>query len=152
MEMSQRPPHDDEAQFALWNDKRPGTAVDAQSVVVAHRDIPVGESVALLLRLKGFAAVATPTLDRLQLMLEHWKPGALLIDTRLCGEDDFQFVRDAVANPAFRGVLIVAMTNVFPEETPSNIRRIGFDGLCRRPCPVWRLAEVLLQRLGPPAD
>jgi DNA-binding NarL/FixJ family response regulator len=97
----------------------------------------------LLLRLKGFVAVVTSTMASLELMLEHWKPRALLIDTRLCQVDDFRFVRHAARDAAFSSVLIVAMTNVFPEETPRDMMQIGFDGLCRRPCPVWRLADLL---------
>jgi hypothetical protein len=88
-------------------------------------------------------------MENLELMLEHWKPRALLIDTRLCHADDFRFVRHAARNATFSGILVVAMTNIFPEETPRYIRRIGFDGLCRRPCPVWRLADVLEGHLRP---
>jgi CheY-like chemotaxis protein len=150
--MTRRPPHEDERQFALWSPKRPVTAVDSQSVVVAHADVSVGESIALLLRLKGFVAVATSTMENLGLMLEHWKPCALLIDTRLCRADDFRFVRHAVTDPAFGSVLIVAMTNIFPTETPRDMKRIGFDGLCRRPCPVWRLADALAAHFRPPSD
>ncbi|RKE24340.1 CheY-like chemotaxis protein [Paraburkholderia sp. BL23I1N1] len=141
--MTQRPPHEDEGQFALWRLKSPTSAVDSQSMVVAHAEVSVGESMALLLRLKGFVAVATSTMENLELMLEHWKPRVLLIDTRLCHADDFRFVRQAAGDAAFDGVLIVAMTNIFPEETARDIRQIGFDGLCRKPCPVWKLAEAL---------
>ncbi|WP_421377159.1 response regulator receiver protein [Paraburkholderia sp. DD10] len=141
--MSKRPPYADEGQFALWRQKRQTGAVDSRSVVVAHADVPVGESIALLLRLKGFVAVATPTMEQLSLMLEHWKPGMLLIDTRLCQADDFRFVRRAAKDVAFSSVLLAAMTNVFPEERASHIRQIGFDGLFRRPCEVWRLADLL---------
>lgn len=42
----------------------------------------------LLLRLKGFVAVATSTMENLELMLEHWKPRTLLIDAHLCHADD----------------------------------------------------------------
>ncbi|WP_310134368.1 response regulator receiver protein [Paraburkholderia terricola] len=127
----------------MWRQKRLTGAVDSESVVVAHADVPVGESITLLLRLEGFAAVATPTMEQLDLMLEHWKPRVLLIDTRLCHADDFRFVRRAASDAAFSSVLLVAMTNVLPEERASYIRQIGFDGLVRRPCEVWRIADLL---------
>lgn len=136
----------------MWRLKRPLRTVDSQSVVVAHTNIAVGESIALLLRLKGFVAVATSTMENLELMLEHWKPRALLIDTRLCVADDFRFVRHAASDDAFNNVLIVAMTNIFPLETSHDIKRIGFDGLCRRPCPVWKLADVLEGHFDPEPD
>ncbi|MFP3614721.1 response regulator receiver protein [Paraburkholderia sp. SIMBA_050] len=141
--MTKRPPHEDEGQLALWRRKPATGPRDFDSVVVAHADISVGESIALLLRLKGFAAIAVQAMEDLDLMLEHWKPRVLLIDTRLCHADDFRFVRHAANDPAFSCVLLVAMTNIFPEEAASNIRQIGFDGLFRRPCPVWRLADLL---------
>lgn len=141
--MTLRPAHDNGEQFALWRVKPPARAVDSQSVVITHTEIPVGESIALLLRLKGFVAVATSTMENLELMLEHWKPRALLIDTRLCHANDFRFVRHAASDAAFTSVLMVAMTNAVPEERPRAMKRIGFDGLCRGPCPVWRLAEFL---------
>jgi DNA-binding response OmpR family regulator len=141
--MTRRPPHEDERQFALWHSKRTPGEVDSQGVVVAHADISVGESVALLLRLKGFVAVSTSTMENFTLMLEYWKPRAVLIDTRLCHADDFRFVREAAQDDEFRSVLMIAMTKAFPEETPHDMKQIGFDGLCRRPCPVWKLADML---------
>ncbi|SHK96475.1 hypothetical protein [Paraburkholderia terricola] len=49
------------------------------------------DSVALLLRLKEFVAVATETIENQGLMLEDWKLRAVLMDTRLCYADDFLF-------------------------------------------------------------
>ncbi|MGA9915004.1 MAG: response regulator receiver protein [Paraburkholderia sp.] len=141
--MRLRPPREDEEQFALWRLKRSTSAVDTPSVVVAHADIPVGESIALLLRLKGYVAVATSALENLELMLEHWKPRALLIDTRLCRADNFRFIRRTTQDDTLRSVLILAVTHVYPEETAHDMKRIGFDGLCRRPWPVWQLADML---------
>lgn len=150
--MTRRPPHDDEGQFALWGRKRSTSAVDANSVVVAHAEVSVGESIALLQRLKGFVAVATSTLENVELMPEHWKSRALLIDTRLCHADNFCFVRRAMQDDHFKSVLILAMTNVYPEEPTGDMKRIGFDGLCRRPCPVWKLADVLAGHFHPNQD
>lgn len=149
LRMSYRPPHEDEGQFAMWRLKRSPAPVNCRSVIIAHGDVPIGELLALLLRLQGFVAVATSTMERLQLMIEHWKPGALLVDTRLCRANDFSFVRHAASDPAFSGVLLVALTGVFWDEEPTKIRAVGFDGLCRRPCPVWRLADMLEGHFGP---
>jgi DNA-binding NtrC family response regulator len=112
-------------------------------VVVVDADIAVGESIALLLRLKGFSAIHMQHVASVELMLEHWKPQALLVDTRLGKRSDFRFVRNAASDPAFCSTLMGAMTNITPVELPETISRIGFDGLCRRPCPVWRLADLL---------
>lgn len=141
--MNQRPPLDDESQFALWNHKRPSCRLDSPSVMVAHSDIAVGESIALMLRLKGLTAVCTRDIEALQLMLAHWKPRALLFDTRLGRSSDFRLIREASRDPAFANVLMIAMTNLWPYDSPDEVRNCGFDGLCRRPCPVWRLADII---------
>ncbi|MFL9858673.1 hypothetical protein [Paraburkholderia madseniana] len=51
-------------------------------------------------------------MEKLELLLEHWKPREVLIDTRLCKADDFRFVRDAASDTAFSGVVMVEMTNI----------------------------------------
>jgi DNA-binding response OmpR family regulator len=127
--MTQRPPHDDDGRSALWHEKLSPGMVDSQSVVVAHADVQVGESIALLLRMKGFVAIATSTMEQLELMIEYWRPRALLLDTCLCHADDFRFIRHAAEDAAFRSVLIITMTNICPAESPQEMRRIGFDGL-----------------------
>lgn len=132
----------EEGQFAVWNHKRAAARLETPSVMVAHADIAAGESIALLLRLKGLTAVCTRDLDALQLMLAHWKPRALLFDTRLGRSSDFRLIRDAAKDPAFANVLIIAMTHVWPYASPDEVRDLGFDGLCRRLCPVWQLADV----------
>lgn len=132
----------EDSQFALWNHKRSTCRVDAPTVMVAHADIAAGEAIALLLRLKGLTAVCTRDLDALQLMLAHWRPRALLFDTRLGKNNDFRLIRDAAKNPAFANVLMIAMTHAWPYDSPAEVRDLGFDGLCRRLCPVWQLADV----------
>lgn len=132
----------EECQFALWNHKRRAARLDTPTVMVAHADIAAGESIALLLRLKGLTAVCTRDLDALQLMLAHWKPRAVLFDTRLGRSNDFRLIRDAAKDPAFANVLIIAMTHAWPYDSPEEARELGFDGLCRRLCPVWQLADV----------
>ncbi|CAE6844496.1 hypothetical protein R75461_07180 [Paraburkholderia nemoris] len=141
--MTHRPPHDDECQFALWNSKRMMSAREFRSVVVAHADIALGELLALLLRLNEFHAIAIPDMETVELMFGHWWPSALLMDTRLGRRSNFRFIRDAAVNPAFRSVLIVALTSNWRELSPGELRRVGFDGLCRRPCQAWRLADML---------
>jgi DNA-binding response OmpR family regulator len=141
--VTQRRPQDIDTQSGLWSRKRFADARLAQTVVVAHGSTAVGESIALLLNLAGFVAFSIRDIASIEIMLQYWKPGAVLVDTRLCGESDFRFVREAANDPAFGATLFLAMTSVMPEESPEAIKDIGFDGLCRKPCPVWKLADML---------
>lgn len=145
--MSARPPHDDENEVSVWNRKSFIGGSALYSVIVAHADTSVAESIALLLRLKGFAAVVAVDLDSLALMLGHWTPDALLIETRLCRANDFEFVRQAAQHKRLRTIFFVALTDIHVVEQPQSMRSSGFDGLCRKPCPVWRLADMLRQTI-----
>ncbi|MFL9998862.1 response regulator receiver protein [Paraburkholderia sediminicola] len=150
--MARRPPLNDEREFALWNRKRAVSGVDASSVVVAHLEEHIGEALALLLGLGGFVTAYAADMETVEMMLEHWRPSALLIDTRLCRSSDFRYVRKAASNPAFRSVLLIAMTDALPDILPAQLRVLGFDGLCRRPCPLWLLADMLDRHSWPEAD
>ncbi|WCM22573.1 response regulator [Paraburkholderia bryophila] len=145
--MTRRPPHDHEIQFGLWNRKRAAHADARKTVVVAHASTAVGEATALLLSLEGFSAVHTRDVDCIETMLRYWKPEAIFVDTRLGRLSDFRFVRAAAGNPTFRSTLIFAMTSAVSDESAETMKEIGFDGLCRKPCPVWVLAEILKARV-----
>lgn len=145
--MVKRPPHDNESEIALWNPKRSPREPVSLSVVIVHADLAIADSIALLLRLKGFMAVAVSDLESAALMLEHWTPDALLIDTRLCRRSNFELVKRACQDERLRSILLIALTDINVVELPRDIQRKGFDGLCRRPCPTWRLADMLQQAL-----
>lgn len=146
--MSQRPSHDDQSQFALWNRKE-ARAQGTRTVIVAHADAAIGESLALLLKLKGFAAVTAKGLDEVALMLTYWKPQAIFIDTRLGHASGFALVRAVAHDKAYAHILIVAMSNIVTEDSLQEMKDAGFDGLCRRPCPVWRLTDMLGEFFDP---
>ena len=81
------------------------------------------------------------------MLLHYWKPEAIFVDTRLGRLSNFRFVRAAAGDPAFHSTLIFAMTSAVSDELPETMKEIGFDGLCRKRCPVWRLAEMLNARI-----
>jgi DNA-binding response OmpR family regulator len=147
--MIRRAPHDDECQFALWNPKQVMAVRDFRSVVVAHADAAIGETLALMLRLKGFAAFALADMESVELIFGHWWPRALLLDTRLARQADFGFVREAATSPVFRRVLIIAITGVHRERSVAEIRELGFDGLCSRPLQLSRLVHMLDEHFAP---
>jgi DNA-binding response OmpR family regulator len=147
--VTQRSPHDSTNRFVLWNRKQASCAGVRGNVIVAHAEWAIGESIALLLRLKGFGAETVIDLSSVELMLGYWTPDALLLDTRLGKPTDFRFVRAAATNPAYTSTLLIALSNFYPAETADEIRRIGFDGLCQRPCPLWQLTDILAGFFAP---
>lgn len=133
--------------FVFWPPRRRRGLINPGCVVIAHPDRPVAESMALLVRLKGYAAIGCAEIEDLKLMLDYWKPGSLLIDIRLCLDDDFRFIRQAVSDGAFANTLLVALTGMWPAKSPQALKEIGFDGFCYRPCPIWRLADLFCDNL-----
>jgi DNA-binding response OmpR family regulator len=147
--VTRRPFEADQEQFALWQPKRLPTLMPARRVVIAHRDPMIGESFVLLLGLKGLAAQHVRDVDALTMLIEDWHPQALMIDTRLGTGEHSGFVRRLCDNPRHAGTLLLALSNFLPEDCVPVLQEAGFDGHCRRPCPMWRVSEVLADFFAP---
>jgi DNA-binding response OmpR family regulator len=141
--VAKRNPFEDSSEQALWNAKQSRVSWVARKVLVAHKDVAVGESIALLLGFKGFAAIHTVDLSSTRKLIASWEPEALLIDTRLDVETDYAFVRSYTADPANAKRLVLGLSGIFPVDPIDKLREAGFDGHCRRPCPLWRLSDLL---------
>jgi DNA-binding response OmpR family regulator len=141
--VTRRPFEADQDQFALWHPKRLPTLLAGRRVVIAHRDPMIGESFVLLLGLKGVAAQHVRDVDTLTILIEAWHPQALMIDTRLGNGEHTGFVRKLSDDPRHASTLLLALSNFLPEDSVSMLQEAGYDGHCRRPCPMWRLSEVL---------
>lgn len=141
--MTRRPYEANLDHFALWHEKRIGVPVTTRRVAIAHRDAAVAGSLVLLLGLKGFAAQRATNLSALTALLEKWRPQAVMIDTRLIADADTAYVNDLQATGAHTGTLLLAMSNFLPEDLPLSLQQAGFDGHCRRPCPMWHITEIL---------
>ncbi|WP_158939742.1 response regulator receiver protein [Burkholderia sp. S171] len=147
--MTRRPFEADQDQFALWHPKRLPTLMPARRVVIAHLDAMIGESFVLLLGLKGLAAQHVKDVDALTILIEDWHPQVLMIDTRLGTGEHGAFVRKLSDNPSHAGTLLIALSNFLPEDSIPVLQEAGYDGHCRRPCPMWRVSEVLSDFFAP---
>jgi DNA-binding response OmpR family regulator len=135
--------YDDADNIVLWNPKPASRRNSTRSVIVLHSDDAAGEIIALRLRSEGFGAVHQSDVATVELMLDYWRPCALLIDTRSATDEEFRFVGAAAANPMLDQTLLIAITDPALKGTTIEARKLGFDGLCPGPCLVWRLAEML---------
>ena len=149
MSMKERPAYEEELRGALWHRKRTILTNSRPSIVVAHFDQSAAEATALLLRLVGFPAVHAPDFESLNLVLEHWTPRVLLIDTRLMSSRNITSVQDLLNDPAYKRVLFLAMAGTTPGERGEELKRIGFDGFCRRPCEIWGITRIQNEHFRP---
>jgi DNA-binding response OmpR family regulator len=134
---------DDEHEFAFWKTDREAEATAPRRVLVAHKDKAIGESLCVLLSLKGYEAVYAQNIAEGRRYLKCWAPQALLLDTRLDSGSGYDFVRAVRADASCANLLILAMSNIWPLDSVTALRNAGFDGHCRRPCSLWRIADLL---------
>jgi CheY-like chemotaxis protein len=134
---------DGEAEFALWKHGNPATSKLARRVLIGHRDKAIGESLVLLLSLKGYEAVHAADQTKVRCFLKWWKPHAVLLDTRLDSISDYPFTRGIRSERTSPEILLLAMSNIWPLDPIEQLKEAGFDGHCRRPCSLWRIVDIL---------
>lgn len=128
---------------ALWNRKSGGAFANTPRVVIASTDRNIAESMVLLLGLKGFPSrLATNTLS-VQKVLEQWAPHAIFLDTRVGGNAHLELALKISQRKDSCSVMLVAMSSSPSEEKEIKMRRVGYDGFLRRPCPIWQMADML---------
>jgi hypothetical protein len=142
--VSNRLPYDDTSQHALRNRKKFTPILPMlRRVIVAHVEAPVGESISMMLGFKGFPSMYAPDLRSTRRLLDEWGAQALLLDTRLDIDADFAFVRGFTGTSKNADRPIIALSSIYPENSMETLQAAGFDGHCRRPCPMWRLSDIL---------
>lgn len=135
--------NEDERHFALWSVKRTHMPVGPPRVLIAHQDKQISESLGALLRLTGLQVMQTQNLKSARSLLLNWKPQALILDTRLDSDSDYEFIRALRPDADRTGRLLVAISNVWPADPVETLKDAGFDAHCRRPCATWRLVDML---------
>ncbi|WP_345815995.1 histidine kinase [Paraburkholderia sp. PREW-6R] len=115
----------------------------SRRVLIGHRDTAIGESLVLLLTLKGYEAIHAGDLTKVQCFLKWWRPHAILLDTRLDAVLDYRFTRTLRSDLANADVLLLAMSNIWPRDPIGQLKDAGFDGHCRRPLSLWRVVDIL---------
>lgn len=141
--MTRRVSLDDETEFAIWKHRIKAERVAARRILIGHRDRAIGESLVLLLSLKGYEAIHAADLIKVKSFLKWWRPHAILLDTRLDSLADYAFVRTVRAEPSNVDILLLAMSNIWPLDPVGPMKDAGFDGHCRRPCSLWRVVDIL---------
>jgi CheY-like chemotaxis protein len=134
---------EDERQYALWSAKRARIPVLSPRVLIAHQDKVMAESLAALLRLTGLQVMHAQNLASARSLIHNWKPQALLLDTRMDSNSGYSFIRALRLDTDIKDRLLVAISNVWPDDPIETLKAAGFDAHCRRPGATWRIAELL---------
>lgn len=138
----------------VWTHRIAGVT-GPQRVLIAHSEPNVGDSFALLLAMRGFEAVQIGDVERAIQLSSTWRPQAVFVDTRLgrpaggspkSGAQDHWLVhelREQADKPDAQQQLVIAFGGDDTRDTRETLRLAGYDGVCRKPCPLWWMLDVL---------
>lgn len=131
----------------IWN---PRTAMldGPRRVLIAHADSSVGDYFALLLAMRGFEAVQIGEVAGALRLSRQWRPQVLFVDTLVGEAHDHALVRqlrEILARDAneIDAPLMIALAADLTRDPRDALCDAGYDGFCRKPCPVWWLYDVL---------
>ena len=83
-------------------------------------------------------------------ILEHTRPRLILMDIQLPGMDGLELTRRLKSDPAYRDIVIVAVTAFAMKGDEQKAKDAGCDGYVTKPIDT-RLMPALIERyLGPP--
>jgi DNA-binding response OmpR family regulator len=111
--------------------------------LLASAERVLGASLASLFELKGFPSRLAVDVASIRHNVETWRPHVLFIDTRIGACGHYALIRDLRREHDNSERLIIAMSGFLPEEPIAHLREAGYDGHCRRPCPVWQMTDLL---------
>jgi DNA-binding response OmpR family regulator len=131
------------AQCSLWNRKQSRIRPESRRVLIGLSERVLGASLVSLFELKGFTAQLAIDAPSVREDVEAWRPHVLFLDTRVGGAGNYALVRELCDADEADSRLIIAMSGFLPEEPISLLKEAGYDGHCRRPCPVWQMTDVL---------
>lgn len=84
-------------------------------------------------------------------MAAHLRPDVILLDINLPGMDGFQVKARLEANPATRGIPVIAISANVLSETVARGQTSGFSGYLTKPIDIQALIAAIREALEPPA-
>jgi two-component system, cell cycle response regulator DivK len=84
-------------------------------------------------------------------VLNEFRPRLILMDLQMPGMDGFELTRRLKADPATRGILIVALTAYAMKGDEERARAAGCDGYVSKPIDTRTLPDLLARILSEPS-
>jgi PleD family two-component response regulator len=131
------------AQCAVWNRKQTRMLPESRRVLIGLSERVLGASLASLFELKGFPTQLAVDASSVSQIVGEWRPHVLFIDTRVGACGNYAMVQTLREADDDASRLIIAMSGFLPEEPITLLKEAGYDGHCRRPCPVWQMTDLL---------
>jgi CheY-like chemotaxis protein len=85
-------------------------------------------------------------------VLRDYHPRLILMDLQMPGMDGFELTRRLKADPATRGIVILALTAYAMKGDEERARAAGCDGYIAKPIDTRTLPQLIARRLAQPGD
>jgi CheY-like chemotaxis protein len=110
--------------------------------------------VRVLLAGEGYDVRTATSADEALAVLEGFRPRLILMDIQLPGMDGLELTRRLKADPAMRGIRIVALTAYAMKGDEEKALAVGCDGYIPKPIDTRTLPDLVARHLsaGAPAD
>jgi two-component system CheB/CheR fusion protein len=115
-------------------------------ILVVDDNVDAAESLALLLRLKGYEVEVVHDGPGALEKATSFQPEAVLLDIGLPGLDGFQVASELRRRPSTASALIVALTGYGQEDDQRRSREAGFDHHLIKPVDLQIVYELLVAR------
>jgi DNA-binding response OmpR family regulator len=127
----------------LWRRKNGKAYDDARRVLVAHSNADVGDSITLMLGLKGFPTRLATNETSFHSVFDRWLPQVVFVDTRIGGKGHLAMLKRFIKRIGDTPALLIALSDTTDVESVALLASAGYDGYLQRPCPIWQMADFL---------
>ena len=125
--------------------------MSARALVLVADDYPDGREIAAeVLEHEGFRTAGAATGPEALAQARALRPDVLLLDLWLPGMDGWEVAQRLKADPATRGIKIVALTAHTERAALERARQAGCDAVLTKPCLPGQLVEEVRRLLDTP--
>jgi len=118
-------------------------------VVLVVDDNPTNlKLMAYLLQAKGYDVRTAPDAESALDVVRAEPPALILMDLQLPGMDGLELTRQLKASPAFRDIVIIAVTAYAMKGDEERARAAGCDGYVPKPVDTRALPRLVARHLG----
>jgi len=117
--------------------------VGSEKILIVD-DHPINLKLArLILEAEGYTIRTAADADATMHVLSEYSPDMILMDLQLPGVDGFELTRRLKADPAWSGILVVALTAFAMKGDEERARAAGCDGYITKPVDSERLPRLV---------
>lgn len=102
----------------------------------------------MLLAGEGFEVCTAADAEEALVLLQSFRPRVILMDLQMPGMDGFELARRLKADPATRGIVVLALTAYAMKGDEERAREAGCDGYVSKPIDTRTLPALIARHLA----